>query len=84
MSVNVEVTNGDGTQTSVEKMADAKPLEPWTWMPMHLPEDSLVTSVGRVDAGREAAPHGTYDLSGRAVANGARGILIVNGKKTAY
>lgn len=84
MSVNVEVTNGDGTQTSVEKMADAKPLEPWTWMPMHLPEDSLVTSVGRVDAGCEAAPHGTYDLSGRAVANGARGILIVNGKKTAY
>lgn len=83
LSFNLEITNGDGTKKTVEKMADARSLEPWTWMPLNLhkfPDDTPMRNPVAVNV----ADGMMYDIMGRRVAWARKGLYITNGKKMAY
>ena len=81
LSVNLEVLSGDGTQQLVERIPDASPLQPATWVPLQLiASDPTPLPTLRTETG----PRTTYDLQGRPVpATGmSHGIFVTNGKKT--
>ena len=88
ISVNLEITTGDGSQQLVERIPDASPLKPATWMPLKLIEADPTSFISPT-----AAPFlyggNVYDLSGQIVngkwLNGklSRGIFIKDGKKFA-
>lgn len=76
MSLYLEVNNSDGTNVKTEKIPDTKPLEPWTWMPLHLPSPTGVKGV-KETASTDGA---VYDLSGRRIAKAERGMYIKDNK----
>lgn len=84
MTFNLEVTNGDGTSKTTERIADAKADCPYTWMFLHLEEDAYTTKI--------PSPKNTqftlsdevsskYDMTGRKMPNGHKGLYITQGKK---
>lgn len=83
ISVNLEVLTGDGTQQLVERIADASPIKPATWMLLNLIEPDA-TSLHAVQG--KATFQGTFDLQGHPVADCLthRGIFIKGGKKRLY
>ena len=73
LSVNLEITTGDGTQQLVERIPDASPLKPATWVPLKLIEAdpaslSPITSSG---GGKNV-----YNLAGQQIPKGFHGIVI--------
>lgn len=76
MSLYLEVNNSDGTNVKTEKIPDTKPLEPWTWMPLHLPSPTGVKGVKETTSTDGAV----YDLSGRRIAKAGRGLCIKDNK----
>ena len=89
ISVNLEILTSDSTQQIIERIPDASPLKPATWMPLNLiePEDpSRITSPTIAPDGEEML----YDISGRRLTCLSSGriregrILVKNGKKTLH
>lgn len=82
ITVNLEVLTGDGSQQLVERIPDASPTKPATWMPLKLivPTDPSWINTPLPRPGKESA----YDLSGRKVlGEGHQGIIVRNGRKIA-
>ena len=84
LTVNLEINTGDGTQQQVERIPDASPQMPSTWIPLNLIElDATPLQAAEAKPGirREA-----YDLQGRKVAGGTsrHGIVINEGRKTLF
>lgn len=79
LSVNLEIITGDGSRQLVERIPDASPLKPATWMPLKLiaPDPSVIHSI-LPSNGRED----TYNLAGQKVPQGYGGITIQKGKKS--
>lgn len=77
MSMNLEITNGDGTSHVVERIADARLDETWTWMPLHLIPGQQ-TGLGHITTPRRPFSD-AYDLQGRRTTG--RGLRIMGGKK---
>ncbi|MBO7067178.1 MAG: exo-alpha-sialidase [Bacteroidaceae bacterium] len=48
MTFNIQVTNGDGTTHVEERIADAKPDGPFTWMPLHFHANEQETSLRQI------------------------------------
>lgn len=95
LSVNLEILTGDGTQQLVERIPDASPTKPATWMPLKLIEPDA-TGINEVKSEATSTSFGgknkgaAYDLQGRNLPTEAlhqRGsrqgvhIFIQNGKK---
>lgn len=85
MSFYMEVCNGNGSKQSVERIADTRRDEPWTWMPMHLPEEGYNEYLTAIEA-PAALRHGSgrrgvYDMQGRTVPANAAGLYVVDGRK---
>ena len=73
--------SGDGTQQLVERIPDAQPLQPATWVPLQLiaPDPTPLPTLRA-----ETKSRTTYDLQGRPVPDTgmSHGIFITDGKKT--
>ena len=83
ISVNMEIVMGDGTQQQVERIPDANPLKPATWVPLKLIEpdptginDAMrLNDKGQMINDKDEAVNGKwsngkcYDLSGRRISN---------------
>jgi hypothetical protein len=91
LSVNLEVMTGDGTQQLVERIQDASPLKPATWVLLNLIEPQDPTGIEAIR--NEKSPfkgdlEGLYDLQGRQMVNDklpsgrySKGIFVQNGRK---
>ena len=80
ISVNLEVlTSGDGTQL-VERIPDAQPQKPSTWMLLNIiePDPTGIRSSNPNLNANDAI----YNLSGQRVSQNFQGILVQNGKKS--
>lgn len=55
MTFNIQVTNGDGSTQVVERIADAKPDGPYTWMPLNFHASGEEVSVRQVQGAAPAA-----------------------------
>lgn len=80
LSVNLEVLTGDGTQQLVERIPDASPTKPATWVPLTLIEDDQTGLRHH----KSVVDEQCYDLSGRKMASSghlAGGIFIRNTRK---
>lgn len=82
LGINLETITGDGTQQFVERIPDALPAKPATWVPLYLmapPIDDAISPVISQPNSTDA----TYDLLGRKVENTKefQGICIRGGKK---
>ena len=92
LSVNLEIITGDGTQQLVERIPDASPLKPATWIPLKLiePNPTGIKEMKNEEL-RMKNEGGIYDLSGHRIngqssmVNGQlpKSIYIQNGKKFA-
>ena len=85
LSVNLEVLTGDGEQQLVERISDATPTKPATWMPLHLidPDPTGIVPNGQwtIENGQSSMFNGPFSLSGQRVSQNFRGILVQRGKK---
>ncbi|MBO4550677.1 MAG: hypothetical protein J5733_08090 [Bacteroidaceae bacterium] len=80
ISVNLEVlTSGDGTQL-VERIPDAQPQKPSTWVLLNIIEADP-TGI-RSSNPNLNANDAIYNLSGQRVSQNFQGILVQNGKKS--
>ncbi len=71
LSVNLEILTGDGTQQLIERIPDASPTKPATWMPLKLIEADA-TGIGGIEneelrMKNEESYTDIYDLQGRKV-----------------
>ena len=92
LSVNLEIITGDGTQQLVERIPDASPLKPATWVPLKLIEPGQ-TGINEIKNGeiRMKNEGAIYDLNGHRIngqfsmVNGQapKSIYIQDGKKFA-
>lgn len=83
-SVNLEILTSNSTQQIVERIPDASPLKPATWVTLKLIEpdpDGIKDINGNGNLDLNTTPS-VYDLQGRKCSI-ARGIYIQNGKKFA-
>ena len=84
VSVNLEVLTGDGTKQLVERIPDASPLKPATWMPLNLiePDPTGIRNLNSdVNPNLNLDDKGAiYDLQGRQWSK-PFGIAIQDGKK---
>ena len=83
ITVNLEVLTAGRSQQLVERIPDASPTKPATWMPLKLIEPADPSAIDSPlpayrDKGEQA-----YDLSGRRIEGHHHGILIRNGRKIA-
>ena len=80
ISVNLEVlTSGDGTQL-VERIPDAQPQKPATWVLLNIVE---ANSTGINDNSQRTTDNrAIYNLSGQRVSQNFQGILVQNGTKS--
>ena len=78
LSVNLEIITGDGTQQLVERIPDASPLKPATWVPLKLIEPGQ-TGINEIknEELRMKNDGAIYDLNGHRI-NGQ--FLMVNGQ----
>ena len=82
LSVNLEIVTGDGTQQIVERIPDALPTKPATWVLLKLiepdPDGLLLTPRGdQQPTARGTAGGGSvYNLSGQKALPGYHGIVI--------
>ena len=84
LGINLETITGDGTQQIVERIPDALPTKPATWIPLYLiapPIDDAITPV----TSHPNSTDTTYDRLGRKLENTRdfQGICIRGGKKIA-
>ena len=96
LSVNLEVMTGDGNQQLVERIPDASPLKPATWILLNLIEPDPTAIKRQTSDHRQQTTGNIYDLSGRllcAEANSSsltrhsslkNGIFVKNGKKSLH
>ena len=82
LSVNLEILTGGDTQQQVERIPDASPMKPATWMPLKLIEaapDALPTVQAKPEA------PAAYDMLGRRIDDSrvSHSIFIKDGKKIA-
>ena len=84
LGINLEICTGDGTSQLIERIPDASPQKPATWMPLYLikPDPNAI----RATTSNTSAKGEIYSLAGLKQQNGQRhqGIYISNGKKIAY
>ena len=90
ISVNLEILTGDGTQQLVERIPDASPLKPATWVLLKLiePDPDGIRDINlndnlnlNDDLNLDAGPS-VYDLQGRRVVNRkASGPIIIENKR---
>ena len=80
ITVNLETISGDGTQQLVERIPDASPLKPATWIPLKLIEPDP-TDIQPISITTERKTQPTYNLTGWKVTPGSHGIYIKDGKK---
>ena len=76
LSVNLEILTGDGTQQLVERIPDASPTKPATWMPLKLIEADA-TGIGGIENENLIINNDVYDLQGRKVEHPQKGIYII-------
>ena len=80
LSVNLEVITGDGEEQMTERIPDASPTMPSTWMPLTLiepdPTAVLLPRETPTKGGERA-----YNLLGQQVPASSRGLLIKGGRK---
>ena len=84
ISVNLEVlTSGDGTQL-VERIPDAQPQKPSTWVLLNIIEadPTGIRSSNSNDNVNLNNNRDVYNLSGQRVSQNFQGILVQNGKKS--
>ena len=80
LSVDLEILTGGDTQQQVERIPDASPMKPATWMPLKLIE-AAPDALPAVQAKPEAPA--AYDMLGRRIDDSrlSHGIFIKDGKK---
>ena len=76
LSVNLEILTGDGTQQLVERIPDASPTKPATWMPLKLIE-AAPDGINEIKNEELKIKNEVYDLSGRKVEHPQKGIYII-------
>ena len=80
ISINLEILTGDGTTQLIERIPDASPTKPGTWMMLNLLEPDP-TGIGeakhKISKDKNQA---IYDLSGRQRTSRRNGIYIQDGK----
>jgi len=81
ITVNLEILAGDGSL--VERIPDASPTKPATWMPLKLIEPEEPSGTSAPLPLPQDAEERAYDLNGRKVGEQRQGILIKNGRKVA-
>ena len=80
ISVNLEVLTGEDSQQLVERIPDASPNKPATWVLLNLIEPDAT--------GIDAFPHilpsreGIYNLAGQQITGNFQGIFIKDGRKS--
>ena len=78
LSVNLETITGDGTQQFIERIPDASPTKPATWILLKL-IDPDPTSLNRIHS--QSGKGRTYNLAGQNATKNYKGIVIHDGKK---
>ena len=88
MTFNLQVTNGDGSSQVVERIADAKPEAPYTWMPLNFLEGEEEDAIKQVY--EPAAPklrltgeRGSYQLCAEKAIRQVQ-VMDMNGRSLAY
>ncbi len=79
MSLCLEVNNKIGSEVKTERISDTRSSEPWTWMPLHIPNTVRVDGVKSTSS----VDGEIYDLSGKRVTNAGKGVYIKDGKVVA-
>lgn len=83
ISVNLEVLTGDGTQQLTERIPDASPTKPATWVPLKLIEPADPSKISTPLPASSDRKETVYDLSGRKATEWFHGIFIRDGRKIA-
>ncbi len=76
LSVNLEILTGDGTAQLVERIPDASPTKPATWMPLKLIEADP-DNINEMKNEELKMKKAIYDLQGRKVELPQKGIYII-------
>lgn len=84
LSVNLEITTGDGTSQVVERIPDSSPTKPSTWILLNLIESDAtgIEGVQEFKGLRSSRSSSSlYNLLGQQTPTSYHGIYIENGKK---